>query len=185
MTTAVYSSSSKVSVRSTLSRQGIKNISAEKRKDLIRIKGGELVPPEVLSSWQRFLNRNCDFFSISMDVQTLVFKDRVQINGLDVDYKLVMRACIDSRGVENFVHSFYRDSGTTFVTTGLLVKAFSRTVQEEVTRNLQFVDVRRVSGSVRNATRHSNLAAALAKKGIRCLSDDLTIESVSYTYRRK
>ena len=172
-----FASSPKVSVRSTLANQNV--VSAEKRMDVVRLKHGELVPPTILSLMQKILHRNSDFFSISMDVVTLAFKDRVQVNGWTVDYRLIMKACIDSHGVENFVYSFYRTPGITFVTSGLLVKALSHAVQEEVSKNLKFVDVTHVVGPVKNAERHNNLVAASAKLGVHLLTDELTLDRVS------
>lgn len=172
-----FASSPKVSVRSTLAKQNV--VSADKRVDVVRLKHGELVPPGILSLVQKFLHRNSDFFSVSMDMVTLAFKDRLQVNGWTVDYRLIMKACIDSHGVENFVYSFYRNSGITFVTSGLLVKALSRAVQEEVSKNLQFVDVTHVVGPVKNAARHNSLVAAAKKLGIHLFTDELTLERVS------
>lgn len=177
MMTAACTSSPMVSVRSTLANKNV--VSAEKRMDVVRLRHGELVSPDVLSLGQRFLNRNCDFYSVSNDVHTLTFKNQVQVNSWTVDYRLVMKACVDSRGVESFLFSFYRNPNISFVSTGLVRKALARCVQDEVSKNLQFVDVTRVTGPVKNARRHNNLAAACAKMGILCLNDELTLERVS------
>ena len=143
------SSSPTVSIRSTLSSKA--TVSTTKRVDVVKLKSGDLVDPGILSLGQRFLNRNCYHYSISGDHQTLVFRGCLQVNGWNVDYKLVMKVCLDSHGVGNFIRAFYSNPEIDHVTTGLVLRALSRTVNEEVAKNFRFVDVRRVSGPVKNA----------------------------------
>ena len=173
----IGSSSPTVSIRSTLSDKSI--VTTAKRINVVKLKSGDLVDPSILSLGQRFLNRNCYHYSISGDQQTLVFRGRLQVNGWNVDYKLGMKVCLDSHGVGNFIRAFYSNPEIDHVTTGLVLKALTRAVNDEVLKNLRYVDVKRVNGPVKSATRHNNLVAACIKVGLHNFTDELTLERVS------
>ena len=172
----VSASSPKVSIRSTLAAP--LPVPAN-HIEVVRLKHGELVSPHMLSLLQKLMNRNRDLFSLSLSAETLVFRSSVQVNDRKVDYKLVMKVAIDKNEVDKFVSHFYKSPDRNYISTGLLVKAFSRAVHEAVAKNLQYVSVDRVHGPVKSALRHQTLSASCAKVGMRCMHDELTLERVA------
>ena len=174
--TTVSPSSRIVSLRSTLQKP--ESVHSEKRIDLVRIKSGEIVPASVLSLKMKLLNRQCEYYSMSLEPLTLVFRDTLNIHGLAVTYKLTMKAEIVNSAADRFIRAFYRPD-VRFITTGFLIKLLHRSIRDQVAENLSFVNVAKVHGVVKSAARHNKIAEVLEKCGLRCLYDELKLESVA------